>query len=999
MNNNQKDRFQTVWKQLTRFFQSEKTHKNARVTYQVIWNLTLILIIVGILGFSFAGGVGAGYFAALVNDEPVRSKEDLKKDIYNYEETSEVYFADEVYLGKLKSDLEREEVSIDKVSKHLKNAVIATEDEYFYEHDGVVPKAILRAIYQEFSNATVQSGGSTLTQQLIKNQVLTNEVSFDRKAKEILLALRVEKFFEKEEILETYLNVSTLGRNSSGRNIAGVESAAEGIFGVEAKDLTLPQSAFIAGLPQSPFGYTPYTQQGKLKENQEPGINRMKTVLKRMYSNGYITKEEYDKARTYDITKDFIGKTEMPSEKYPWLTYEIEKRSIEILSVSLAKDDGYEEKDLENDDLKEQYVALADRKLRQNGYQIYTTVNKKIYDKMQEVTKNYPNYGYDKAGEPVEAGAILIENKTGKIISFVGGRDFKREQTNHATASLRSNGSTMKPLLVYGPGIELGKISPGSVSANVPISIPAGKMWRPGNYGGGSYTGVTTAREALKNSYNIPAALFYMKIINNRPASYLEKMGFSTLTEGDYSNPAMSLGAMTNGVTVEENVNAFGTFANSGDFIDAYMIDKIVSKDGEVIYEHKAKPVNVFSPQAAYLTLDMMRDVVNSGTAASVRNRLAFSSDWAGKTGTSQNYQDAWFVATNPNVSFGTWLGYDTPKSLQGTYNGLEYNKRNMYYWADLINAAYKVEPKLVDPDKRFEMPGGIVSRSFCGVSGLLPSSSCQKAGLVKSDLFIAKYAPSRADNSFIDGQYVSVGSKRYAALPQTPGEFTSGGFMLNPESFGDIGLKYVDDPGSVIPGSEKSGGVVGTKAKLNDNGKAPDPLSITISNEKITWGLHHEGDVVGYRVYKDGKKVASINAGENLVYKVGSGGSYYVTAVDIVGKESAPSQHVESGAKKTSSKEDSTKNKDDRGKDKIVNEVKKTDSKEENGPDKNTDKQPEKDIQPEKETETDKEKDPVQDKDQNKENTDKEIQGNDKDQGTVNDQEQETDKAEDEEE
>ncbi|MDM5221613.1 transglycosylase domain-containing protein [Peribacillus sp. NJ11] len=998
MNNNQKDRFQTVWKQLTRFFQNEKTHKNARVTYQVIWNLTLILIIVGILGFSFAGGVGAGYFAALVNDEPVRSKEDLKKDIYNYEETSEVYFADKVYLGKLKSDLEREEVSIDKVSEHLKNAVIATEDEYFYEHDGVVPKAILRAIYQEFSNASVQSGGSTLTQQLIKNQVLTNEVSFERKAKEILLALRVEKFFEKEEILETYLNVSTLGRNSSGRNIAGVESAAEGIFGVEAKDLTLPQSAFIAGLPQSPFGYTPYTQKGKLKENQEPGINRMKTVLKRMYSNGYITKDEYDKATAYDITKDFIGKKELPSEKYPWLTYEIEKRSIEILSVSLAKEDGYEEKDLKNDDLKNQYLALADRKLRQNGYQIYTTIDKKIYDKMQEVTKNYPNYGYDKTAqvvdpdtkamktvsEPVEAGAILIENKTGKIISFVGGRDFKREQTNHATASLRSNGSTMKPLLVYGPGIEIGKISPGSVSANVPISIPAGKMWRPGNYGGGSYTGVTTAREALKNSYNIPAALFYMKIINHGPASYLEKMGFTTVTKEDYSNPSMSLGAMSKGVTVEENVNAFGTFANSGEFIDAYMIDKIVSKDGKVIYQHKAKPVEVFSPQAAYLTLDMMRDVVNSGTAASVRNRLAFSSDWAGKTGTSQNYWDAWFVATNPNVSFGTWLGYDTPKSLQGTYNGLEYNKRNMYYWADLINAAYKVDPKLIDPDKRFEMPGGIVSRSFCGVSGLLPSSSCQKAGLVKSDLFIAKYAPSKADDSFINGQYVSVGSKRYAALPQTPGEFTSGGFMLNPDSFGDIGLKYVDDPGSVIPGGEKSGNVVGATAKLNDNGKAPDALSITKSNDRITWGLHHEGDVVGYRVYKDGKKVASINAGENLVYKVGSGGSYYVTAVDIVGKESAPSQRVESGATKKGSKEDSTKNKDAQGKDKITNEDKKPDSKEVN-------------VTPEKEKVIEKEQDkePAQDEEQNKDNTDKEDPETNKDQNTVNDKEQDTDKAE----
>ncbi|MGE1162995.1 transglycosylase domain-containing protein [Peribacillus simplex] len=997
MNNNQKDRFQTAWKQITRFFKNEKTQKNARVTYQVIWNLTLILIIVGVLGFSFAGGVGAGYFAALVKDEPVRSKEDLKKDIYNYEETSEVYFADDVYLGKLKSDLEREEVSIDKVSEYLKNAVIATEDEYFYEHDGVVPKAILRAIYQEFTNASVQSGGSTLTQQLIKNQILTNEVSFDRKAKEILLALRVEKFFEKEEILETYLNVSTLGRNSSGRNIAGVESAAEGIFGVEAKDLTLPQSAFIAGLPQSPFGYTPYTQQGKLKENQEPGINRMKTVLKRMYSNGYITKEDYDKASAYDITKDFIGKKALPSEKYPWLTHEIEKRSIEILSVSLAKEDGYEEKDLKDKDLKKQYVALADRKLRQNGYQIYTTVNKKIYDKMQEVTKNYPNFGYDKAGEPVEAGAILIENKTGKIISFVGGRDFKREQTNHATASLRSNGSTMKPLLIYGPGIDLGKISPGSISANVPISIPTGsKAWSPGNYGGGSYTGVSTAREALKNSYNIPAALFYKKIINLSPASYLEKMGFSTVTKGDYSNLAMSLGAMNKGVTVEENVNAFGTFANSGEFIDAYMIDKIVSKDGKVIYQHKVKPVDVFSPQAAYLTLDMMRDVVNSGTAASVRNRLAFSSDWAGKTGTSQNYWDAWFVATNPNVSFGTWLGYDTPKSLQGTYNGLEYNKRNIYYWADLINAAYKVDPKLVDPDKRFEMPGGIVSRSFCAVSGLLPSSACQKAGLVKSDLFIAKYAPSKADDSFIDGQYVSVGSKRYAALPQTPGEFTSGGFMLNPDSFADIGLQYVIDPGSVIPGGEKSGNVVGAKAKLNDNGKVPDPLSITISNDKITWGLHHEGDVVGYRVYKDGKKVASINAGESLVYKVGSGGSYYVTAVDIVGKESAPSQRVESGAKKTGSKEDSTKNKDDRGNDKITQEVKKPDSKEENG---KPDKEKEKDTNKDKDIDKVIDKEQNQDKDQDKENIDKEDTETDKDKDTVNDKDKDTDKAEEEEE
>ncbi len=173
------------------------------------------------------------------------------------------------------------------------------------------------------------------------------------------------------------------------------------------------------------------------------------------------------------------------------------------------------------------------------------------------------------------------------------------------------------------------------------------------------------------------------------------------------------------------------TFANSGKFVDAYMIDKIETSDGEVIYKHKANEVDVFSPQTSYLTVDMMRDVITRGTAASVQSRLSFSSDWAGKTGTSQDFRDAWFVATNPNVTFGTWIGYDTPKSLQGYYNGLEYNRRNIYYWAALINGAYNIDPTLIDPDQRFEMPGGIVSRSIQG----------------KTDLMIAKYAGNQLYN------------------------------------------------------------------------------------------------------------------------------------------------------------------------------------------------------------------------------------------------------------
>ena len=259
-------------KSIANLFTHKKTVKSARITYQVFWNLILLLMTVTILGGAFATGVGAGYFASLVKDEPVRSYDSMKKDIYNYTETSDLYFSDDVYLGKLRTDLEREEVKIDQVSDFLVKAVIATEDEYFYKHKGVVPKAVFRAVFQEVTNSANQTGGSTLTQQLIKNQILTNEVSFERKANEILLALRLEKFFSKKEILEAYLNVSTFGRNSSGKNIGGVQAAAKGIFGKNASELTLPQAAFIAGLPQSPFGYTPFTREGTVKNNLEPGL-------------------------------------------------------------------------------------------------------------------------------------------------------------------------------------------------------------------------------------------------------------------------------------------------------------------------------------------------------------------------------------------------------------------------------------------------------------------------------------------------------------------------------------------------------------------------------------------------------------------------------------------------------------------------------------------------------------------------------------------------------
>jgi penicillin-binding protein len=905
-----KQNWQEMITSCLKIFTNEKAIKGVRITYQVICNLALILFILLLIGGSFAVGLGAGYFASLVKDEPIRSYESMKKQIYNYEETSELYFANNVYLGKLRSDLEREEVKLDQVSKYLLDAVIATEDEYFYQHNGVVPKAIFRALFQEVSNSPVQTGGSTLTQQLIKNQLLSNEVSFERKAKEILLALRLEKFFDKSEILEAYLNVATFGRNSSGKNIAGVQAAAKGIFGVDASQLNLPQAAFIAGLPQSPFGYTPYTQQKTLKNNLTPGLERMKTVLKRMYDGGYINEEQYKEALAYDITKDFIPPAPSPQEKYPWLTAEIEMRAIEILAGILAKKDGYEEEDLKKDKaLMQEYREIADLNIRQNGYKIHTTIDKDIYDAMQQVKNNFAYYGPDKPEkkidpetgqpvtvmEPVEVGAILIENKTGKIISFVAGRDYNREQLNHATRAVRQNGSTMKPLLVYAPAFELGVASPGTILPDVPLRLAPGinRPW-PQNYDR-RYSGLVSARYALAKSYNVPAVKLYKDILAHRPAKYLEKMGFTSLLEADYTNLATAIGSLENGVTVEENTNAFATFANNGKFIDAYMIEKIVDRNGKVIYQHESKPVDVFSPQTAYLTIDMMRDVIKKGTATALNSRLKFQSDWAGKTGTGNQFYDAWFVATNPNVTFGIWTGYDTPKSLKS--GGLNYSLRNLYLWADLINAAYDVNPDLIDPAENFQMPEGIVRRSFCAVSGLLPSEACSRAGLVETDLFNAKYVPTKVDDSLIEGKYVEINGNKYLALDSTPSEFARSGVILNPDYVAKI-LGTTNGASQLIPKKDRWANVLVADAKISENGQTPTPLNVSLSGTTIQWGPHPHEDIVGYRVYKmDGgvHKVASITSGSALSYS-GEAGFYYVTAVDIAGKESAPSNIVQIG-------------------------------------------------------------------------------------------------------
>lgn len=936
--------------------------RTSRITYDVFWNVILFFLIVGVIGAFFAGGLGAGYFASLVKDEPVRSYASMKQDIYNYEQTSKLYFAGGNYFGDVRSEIHREEVSLDEVSDNLKHAVIATEDKNFRIHEGIVPKAIVRAVVQQVTNAPLQSGGSTLTQQLVKNQILTNEVSFERKAKEILIAMRLERFFDKDEILEAYLNIIPYGRDASGQNIAGVQTAAQGIFGIDASKLNLPQSAFLAGLPQSPSYYTPFKNNGGLKGKKglQPGLNRMKSVLERMNDAGYITQQQYKKALNYNLVDDFIKGSKSPVEKYPYLTYEAQERAKDIIMKHLAKQDDYSMKELKKDEnLMQEYQELADRAMRSNGYKIHTTIDKKIHDKFKKIVKNYEQYGPTWTGDivvnaetgktktvtqKIQTGGILIENSTGRIISFIGGRNFSQDNQVNYVTSPRPNGSTMKPILDYAPAMELGKVQPGTPIADVPTTfhIPGSGAWSPSNYIQGSYHGIVSARKALANSYNIPAAKVYSRIVDQNPAKnfLIDKMGINTLTKGDQSNLSLSLGQPTDGITVEENINAFSTFGNNGKFNDGYLIQKITTIDGKVIYKHEKDPVRVFSPQTNYLTIDMMRDVIDSGTGTFLNSQLKYSGvDWAGKTGTSNFWEDTWFVGVNPNVTFGTWMGYKTPQSIKCASCSLGYSNRNINLWAELINAASDIRPDLVAPQENFERPSGIVSRSYCAISGMLPSELCKKAGLIKTDLFNAKYVPTKKDDSLIEGSYVMVNGQAVVAGPNTPAEFTEGdGLAFNPEFLERKGYDKLGDLSRLIPRTNRDKwskiGLPSSNVSANaieDDGKAPaSPTSVSVSGGTLSWSSSSSNDVVGYRIYKassPGGSYSKVGSTTGTSSSISGSGAYIVRAVDYFGLESSASKAAVSGQPAKSKKDDKDKpdkpEKDSKDKDKHEKDTK----------------------------------------------------------------------------
>lgn len=676
------------------------------------------LFILGFIGGLFGAGVALGYGVALFDKAKVPQAEDLVKQVKNISSISEIVYADGSVIASIESDLLRTSVSSEEISDNLKKAIVATEDEHFLEHKGVVPKAVIRATLGTFAGLGSSSGGSTLTQQLIKQQVVGDAPTLARKATEIVDALALERSMSKDEILTTYLNVAPFGRNHKGQNIAGAQQAAEGIFGIDANKLSIPQAAFLAGLPQSPITYSPYENTGELKsdEDLELGLKRAKGVLYNMYRTGALTKEEYDQYKDYNIKQDFLPSGTVNAVSRDYLYFTAMSEATDRMYDYLVQQDNVSSQELKKEAIQKAYHERAEQELSTGGYKITTTINKKIHNAMQNAVANYGRLVDDATGQP-EVGNVLMDNKTGAVLGFVGGRNYQTNQNNHAFDTKRSPASTTKPLLAYGIAIDQGLMGSASILSNYPTKFSNGN---PIMYVNSPGTGMMTLGEALNYSWNIPAYWTY-RMLREKGVDvkgYMEKMGYEI---PEYGIESLPMGGGIE-VTVAQHTNGYQTIANNGVYHQKHVISKIESSDGRVIYEFQDKPVQVYSKATATIMQSLLREVISSRITSSFQTDLASinsslaRADWIGKTGTTNEDENMWLMLSTPRLTLGGWLGHDDNRPMAkgaGHY-------RNAKYMAYLVNAIQQAEPG-VWGNERFNLDSSVTQSQVLRSTGQKP--------------------------------------------------------------------------------------------------------------------------------------------------------------------------------------------------------------------------------------------------------------------------------------
>jgi len=674
------------------------------ITFKVVRGLIVIFGIIFALVGVFGAATGVGYFARLVEQTKTPNKTEMLAKINDIHGVSVINYSNGQAISDISSDLVRVTVKSDEISPNVKNALIATEDDSFKTNKGVVPKAVVRGILGSVGGGT-SSGGSTLTQQLIKQQVLGDSVTFQRKASEIVYALKLNSYLSKDQILTDYLNVSPFGRNNKGQNIAGIQEAALGIFGKSAKDLTIPEAAFIAGLPQSPIVYSPYAADGSLKskENMSYGLERQKEVLFYLYRGGYISEADYKKYKAYDISTEFLQPGVAQSQEHGYLYNVVYNEAITDIYNYLIKRDKVSATDLGNDSTKQRYRELAEQSLQNGGYTVTTTINQQVYDAMQNAVTNHSDLMQDGTGL-IQTGNVLMDNKTGAVYGFIGGLDFSQSQVNHAFDTKRSPGSSIKPILAYGPAIDMGLMGSASVLSNYPAKYSSGQdIEHVGNMG----TEMMPFSEALNVSYNIPAYWTYQTILNKGKSvePYMTKMGYDV---ADYSVESLPLGGGID-PTVVQHTNGYQTLANGGKYEPWYIVDSIKDDTGNVIYQHQSTGgTQVYSEATSTIMEYMLQDAIKSqktskfyGELQSLNSSLATNVQWAGKTGTTDNYTDVWMMLSTPSVTLGSWAGHDDNSAMSQNSGFIN----NAKFTANLVNAINAADPNIFGPGQKFTDP------------------------------------------------------------------------------------------------------------------------------------------------------------------------------------------------------------------------------------------------------------------------------------------------------
>ncbi len=589
-----------------------KKSRSAKKSGSGLWRIFLGFVIVMLVMLT---GIGCGFLTASMNTRP-NLAEDLTPSA-----SSQIYDVNGNEIANIHATENRMPVKIAQIPKDLQNAFIAVEDARFYEHSGIDPRGILRALWANISGGGVSEGGSTITQQLAKNAYLTQERTLKRKIQEMFLALQLEREYSKQEILEFYLNQIYFGQGAYG-----VEAAAKTYFGKDVSALSLNECAMLAGIPKSPNYYSPFN-------NLEAARARRATVLEQMAKYHYISDSEASRLKREDL-KLVRPQTGGLTEASYFIDYVVQG-------------------------LIDKYGADA---VYKSGLKIYTTIDMDMQRAAEAAMKMLPTFETDKNGLAQPQGALVaIDPHTGQIKAMVGGRG--TDQFNRATMAERQPGSAFKPF-VFAAALE-NRFTPNTIIEDSPIMVGD---WEPENYNR-NYNGKVTLRYVAEQSLNVPTVKIAQKIGMDKPIYYAQEMGISTFVLDGPTNDrglATSLGGLTRGMTPLELTSAYGTFANQGIHVEPTAIIKVLDRNGKILEQAKPKQKNVISEASAADLTDMLQGVLTRGTGTGA----AIGRPAAGKTGTTSDYCDAWFVGYTTDLVAGVWIGCDDNSDLDGMTGG-----------------------------------------------------------------------------------------------------------------------------------------------------------------------------------------------------------------------------------------------------------------------------------------------------------------------------------------